>query len=114
TTPLLDRFRELYVRAKAHNGGSPSYGRDQRRLLAEAGFARTEGGVQATAFGTRAGTAWGARVHAGGLPGEAVSGVALRQGGANGADLDAMHDELLKWGERPDGMRLYPVFTALG
>lgn len=114
TTPLLDRFRELYVRVKEVNGGSPYYARHQRRLLTEAGFARTEGGVQARAFATPARTAQVARRHAAQLREDTLGGVALRRGWADRAELDAMHDELLRWGERPDGLWVYPHFTAVG
>jgi SAM-dependent methyltransferase len=113
TTPLLDRYRAHYLRLREHNGASPYYARHQRRLLAEAGFARTEGGVRASVYGTRAATAQVARVQAVQLREPAFSAVALRNGWAGQADLDAMHDELLRWGDRDDGLWVYTLCTAL-
>jgi SAM-dependent methyltransferase len=40
-TPLLEQFAALRVRVRHHNGGDPYLGRHPRRMLLEAGFART-------------------------------------------------------------------------
>ena len=43
SSPLLEEATRLLLRIREYNGSSPYYARDQRRLLSEAGYARTEG-----------------------------------------------------------------------
>jgi SAM-dependent methyltransferase len=57
--PELHDVRGLFVRALLHNGGSPSYSRHLRRLMLEAGFARTEGFAHAPeTYGHAESTTW--------------------------------------------------------
>jgi SAM-dependent methyltransferase len=89
-TPRLRRWRELEDRVWAHNGASPMYARHQRRLLLEAGFARSE--AQASVRG--GGTLELTRAHA--------------------EHMRTRLAEALAWGERPDAFFAIPLYSAVG
>jgi len=103
-TPLLADARALLLRVRASTG-SPFYARHQRRLLSDAGFARSAVSTAPT-YQTWAGTpnetrGWATTVARWfGEPG--LVETAVGRGWADQATLDAMIGELHAWGEQPD------------
>jgi SAM-dependent methyltransferase len=55
-SPLWDEVLALNIRVYQHNGGDPFLGRQHRRHLLDAGFARTEAGASVSAAGSLAET----------------------------------------------------------
>jgi SAM-dependent methyltransferase len=115
STSLLDQLNTLVERARQHNGGSPDYARHQRELLLRAGFARSEGSASVPRNGSGAleRTRWHAAYQEIVLQ-DMVREVALAQGWADAATLDAMAAELRAWGERPDAFGFVVSCRALG
>ncbi len=119
TNSLLERWQELQVRARLHNGGSPGFAPTHRACLRAAGFARAEthaiiGGPHgADAAGTAVLTRQVARSHLAILQ-EMVRPVAVAQGWAEVAELDAMGDALMAWGEDPDACWMTPICCSVG
>jgi SAM-dependent methyltransferase len=113
-TPRLRRWRELEDRVRAHNGQSPLYARQQRRLLLEAGFARSE--AQATVRG--GGTPEVTRAHAQHmrtrLDGPAGWDRAVAHGWVTRDEVEELLAEILAWGERPDAFFALPLYSAVG
>ena len=106
--PRLEQLNELWVRAFAHNGGSPGYARTLRRLPLEAGFARAEVDprlppMPPAAYARDAGTAL-----------QLLAGTILGQGWADAAELDAIAAALATWGQRPDAQVLFVIHRAIG
>lgn len=114
TTPLLEEWRALTARVRLHNGGSPYYPRQQRQLLREAGFARSEGFALAFHHGTPASTKHRAQVMSRLTREPAFADTAIRQGWADTAMIDAMCAELQRWGERPDAFWFAVTCAAVG
>jgi hypothetical protein len=99
-TPLAEQRRALLLRVLEHNGGDPFRGRTHRRLLREAGFARSEAGARATSAGTPEETRRQAAFFKAVWQGAART--ALAEGWVDQATLDAMLAEIDAWGEQPD------------
>jgi hypothetical protein len=97
------------------NGGSPYYSRHLRRHLLEAGFAESEGHlVAADYYGTLAETRHAARLLQLLLHDPDLVQTILEQGWKNEAQLAAMRDEALTWGERPDAFFGVAYCAAVG
>jgi SAM-dependent methyltransferase len=112
--PLLERARAVWLRAWQHDGGGPFYPRHQRRLLREAGFARTVGSATASCFGTPERTRWFAGVFALLLEQPAFVRTAAEQGWADAAALSAMRAAVRAWGEHPDAYCAVAFPEAIG
>jgi ubiquinone/menaquinone biosynthesis C-methylase UbiE len=114
TVPRVRRCIDLVARAMVHRGSSPYYAPQQRRLLLEAGFERTEGFAfterQATPESTRY---WG-NFAADYLDGPSPADIILSQEWVDRAELDAIKSELRAWGERPDAYYAALDCAALG
>jgi hypothetical protein len=95
------------VRAIQHHGADPYYARHQRRLLLDAGFARTEGHAAATGGGCWA-DAEATRFFAGFAAEQfrepALVELLLGQGWTSADELAAMIEDVRAWGERPDAV----------
>ncbi len=114
STPLLEEYRALFLRALIENGASPFHARTQRRLLLEAGFARAEAFAVAGDKGTPALTRVAAENLETRLREPAVWELALRRGWADATRLEAMAAELRAWAERPDAFLLWIFCAAVG
>ena len=110
----MERMTALYTRVITHNGGNRLLARHLRGALVEAGFARAEGHAGADPSGTpervrgfAAGMAEVAR-------GSSFVQTVLSQGWMDQADIAALPNELLLWGERPDAYVAVLKCGALG
>ena len=99
-TPLLEQRRELHIRVLRHNGGDPCVGRQHRRLLLEAGFARAEALASVVSAGSLEETRRAAAFFKNRFQGFART--ALAEGWVTRATVEAMAAEIDAWAERPD------------
>jgi ubiquinone/menaquinone biosynthesis C-methylase UbiE len=115
-TPLLEELKALHLRVFRHNGGSPFYASQQRALLLEAGFVRTEASAAflMNGAGSLAKTQQAAEIVSAFLRGSAYRETAIGQGWVDEAGLDAMYAELQAWGERPDAFYALAQCAAVG
>jgi ubiquinone/menaquinone biosynthesis C-methylase UbiE len=113
-SPLLDRFFGLVRRFGEGEGASPSYARHQRRLLLEAGFARTQGFAFAVGDGDPEATRSAAASYAGWFRNPRFVRTVTGNGWADAAELDLLREEVLAWGERPDAFQVRVECAALG
>jgi SAM-dependent methyltransferase len=100
TTPLLDRWQETADRVRKHNGSTLYIGRHHRRLLLEAGFARSEARASVNIGGTLDETRRRAAFFIAQLRG--LARTAMDQGWMDQATVDATIADFEAWGERPD------------
>ena len=106
---------ELVPQIIATNGGSPFYSRHLRRLLLEAGFARTEGlAVAADHYGTLEETRRFATVVTRVMQNSDVVQLVLAKGWASAEELQAMRADVQAWGERQDAFAAVLYCAALG
>ena len=113
----MEEAWDLILRLMQHHGGDPYYARSQRRLLLEAGFARTEGFATVDALGC-----WGSEADTRFLAAWAVDqmrrpaflDVVLAEGWADRARLDAMAAAILAWGDRSDAFLATLAPAAVG
>jgi len=111
-TELLELWREIGPRVRAHNGANPHPAREHRRLLREAGFGRT----MATASVVSAGSADETREQAVWFQDQfrGFARTAVEQAWMDQATADAIHLELAAWGERPDAFHAGVWCATLG
>lgn len=112
-TPLLDELRALELRLRRRHGSDPCYARQQRRLLREAGFVRTEAQAVAQGWGTAALTheaaaGWRAR-----LAGPAGGAALVALGWTTAERLAAMVAAVDAWGARPDAFCAMTYCSAI-
>lgn len=114
TGSAMERMLDLYPRVMTRNGGNQLRARHLRGALLEAGFVRAEGHGGIETFGTpervRSLAAGWAEIVRGASSVETV----LSQGWADQAEMAALPDELLLWGERPDTYVALMKCGALG
>lgn len=104
----MSRWRELYRRAAHANGGEPDAG---RRLLAwarAAGLSDIEPGAGTWCFATPAERDWWAGTWADRISGSALGEQILREGWADGAELENIGEAWRAWAREPDGWFLVP------
>jgi ubiquinone/menaquinone biosynthesis C-methylase UbiE len=106
TTPLLQLFQTVLVRAVQYCGASPHYARCQRRLLLEAGFRRAEGYARVGHQGTPERTRLAAENLEARLRAPAVWQAILAEHWADTVTLEAIGAELHNWAERPDAFQV--------
>jgi hypothetical protein len=99
-TPRVEQARPLLYRILEHNGGNPWLGRTHRRLLRDAGFARSAAGATAQSAGTPEETRRAAALMKAVWQGAGAT--ALAEGWADREALDAMLAEIDAWAEQPD------------
>jgi ubiquinone/menaquinone biosynthesis C-methylase UbiE len=99
-TPLLQRWLELRVRVRQHNGGDPFFGRRHRGLLIEAGFTDVEGSASVDCAGTPETVAR----HAAFLEAQLVglARTAVTQGWMDPPIVDATRAAIEAWMKQPD------------
>ena len=113
-SPLMAQAVQLFLRVAEQQGASPYYARHQRRLLREAGFARTEGFAAAQTFGRPEMT----RAFATGFPAQLREpnfiATVLEHGWADEGVLAAMGQAVQQWGDDPDAFLAFIMCAAIG
>jgi SAM-dependent methyltransferase len=104
-TPALTRAQRIFSLAVEHRGGDGYRARHHRKLLLQACFERPiagaslgTGGVWGTPYDTRMLSAWLADQ----FRAPAFRDLVIEQRWADEAGFEAIIDEFLEWGERPD------------
>jgi SAM-dependent methyltransferase len=114
-TPLLTEAMMLIRRVQERNGGSPYYARHQRRLLLEAGFARSEGFASVACLGDALATRNAFElIMRPQLQERSFVETAIIQGWADQARLDAMLAAMEAWAARPDAFFALTLCAAIG
>jgi SAM-dependent methyltransferase len=113
-TPLLTKAINLFLRVAEHNGAGLCRGRQNRRLLREAGFVRTEGSYNVFCLGTPELTRWWGNLVPAQFRDPAFVATVISQGWADQATLDAMIADFAAWGEDPDAYWAGLNPTAIG
>jgi SAM-dependent methyltransferase len=115
STPLMRDAMALYRRVSVVNGASPFYARHQRRLLLEAGFARSDGYASVICLGSLEATRqafalwfkpW--------LTDATFNQTALEHKFVDQATLDAMLQACQRWSELPDAYFALTHCAAVG
>ena len=113
-TPVLDAFRELSLKVATFNGASPTYARQQRSLLVQAGCTTTSSGANCISRGSADATATAAQIHIARLESASFQTVAIEQGWATEVSLAQMADELRAWGARADAFEVVMWRESVG
>jgi ubiquinone/menaquinone biosynthesis C-methylase UbiE len=112
--PLVELALDLFFKVWQHNGGDPFYPRHQRRLLREAGFARTAGFASAYGRGTTEATRSLAELAIAQCRDPAFVQTVRARGWADEATLAEICDALRAWGEHPDAYEANLMCEAIG
>lgn len=112
STPLLEECRSLRIRVRRHHGGDPFVGRDHRRLLLQAGFARAEARATVESAGSLEETRRDAAFRKAAFQGAAATAEA--EGWVNRATVDSILAEIDAWAERPDAFLAKTWCEAVG
>ena len=110
--PILEQHMALMPRVLQHHGGDPYRARRHRRLLLEAGFARTEGGASVRVQGSAEACREIAGFFKSQLPN--MGKTALAQGWIEQATLDAIPVDLDAWAEMPDAFNAVIFCQTIG
>ena len=111
-TSLLEQWYALTVRIRQRNGGDPFMGRQHRRLLLDAGFARTQASVSVWTAGTPEETRHCANFLKASLQGLAPT--ALAEGWMDQATMDTVSAEIDAWAARSDALYVDMYCEAIG
>jgi SAM-dependent methyltransferase len=111
-TPVVEQFRALRVRVRQENGSDPYFGRQQRRCLLEAGFARAEATASVGSAGSLDETRGRAPWYKAQLQG--FGRTAIAAGWIDQATVDAMAEAIDAWSERPDAFSVGVWCEAIG
>ncbi|HLH72652.1 MAG TPA: hypothetical protein VKX96_05155, partial [Chloroflexota bacterium] len=116
SSPVLEQVRTLFLQAVRYHGGDPYLARHYRRLLLEAGFARSEayGRISSETHGDPAGTRRFAATIVQQIEDSTLRRTAIENRWATEADLDVMVAEVHAWGERPDAFIAILDCAAVG
>jgi len=111
-TPLLQRWLELRVRVRQHNGGDPFLGRHHRRLLLDASFVD----VAARASVDSAGTSETVQRHGAFLKAQwaGLARTAVAQAWMDATQVDATMAAIDHWMQRPDAFAATTWCEAVG
>ncbi len=101
--PLLEQWFSLRERVWQHNGANAHIGRQHRRLLLDAGFARTEASASIRSHGSLEETRHFAVFLKAQLSG--LSRTAVTEGWIDQATVDAIAVGIDEWAERPDAFQ---------
>ena len=107
----LLRLHDFTHRVMEYSGGNPYIGRDQRRLLLEAGFKDPELFPLVRCATTVAATRQMADIGIVRLQGPSQEAIILAQGWATREELDRMYSDVRQWAERPDAF-LFQVWLG--
>jgi ubiquinone/menaquinone biosynthesis C-methylase UbiE len=114
TGSAAERMMALYPRVMTQNGGNRLLARHLRGALLEAGFARAEGHGGTETFGTSERVRTFAAGMAAVARGPGFAETVVNQGWSSQAEMAALPDDLLLWGERPDSYVAMMKCGALG
>lgn len=109
-----ERLGVLYPRVITQNGGNRLLAPHLRGALLEAGFARADGYAGAEVAGTPEQVRRFAAAWADVARGPDLRETVLNQGWADEAEMAALPDEILRWGERPNAFFAVLKCGALG
>ena len=110
----MKRLMSLYVRLLTHNGGNRVRARDLRGALLQAGFVRVEGHADHSEYGTSEQLRSIAGGYAAIARGSNFVETVVGQGWSDEAEMAALPDDVLRWGERPDAFLAVMKCGALG
>jgi len=110
----MDVVTALYPRVMKHNGGNQLLARHLRGALLEAGFTHAEGHSGNETMGTPEQTRMFGEGWADVARGSGFAETVVSQGWLTQAEMDALPDQLLAWGERPDAYIALMKCGALG
>jgi SAM-dependent methyltransferase len=114
-SPDLWRAAELFERSVLHEGGHTRYSRNLRRLMLDAGFARTQGFATAPeVYGDGQSTEWFADFVVGLFSAPSMAETIVGEGWATREELDRMSAAFRDWGRRPDAYMAWLYCGALG
>lgn len=106
---------EIAPQVLVANGASPFYSGNLRRLLLEAGFARTEGfAIAAEHYGNLAETRRYASVVHRVLQSPEMTQLVQARGWVQPGEIEQLRAGVLEWGERPDAFAAVMYCAALG
>lgn len=112
---VMRRLANIASKVIAANGGNPYYSPNLRRLMLDAGFARTEGyAVAAEQYGVPDETRRYASIVARQIQNPDLRQLVQTNGWASSDELETMPAEVLAWGERPDAFAAIMYCAALG
>ena len=112
---VMRRLANIASKVIAANGGNPYYSPNLRRLMLDAGFARTEGyAVAAEKYGVPDETRRYASIVARQIQNPDLRQLVQTNGWASSDELETMPAEVLAWGERPDAFAAIMYCAALG
>ncbi len=112
--PGVEEARRLALLVAASNGASPTYARQQRHLLIEAGFPRVEASASCVSNGTLEQTKASARALMARLRSSSFQETVVQQGWSDAATLEILCAEVQAWGERPDAFEGLVWRAAVG
>jgi SAM-dependent methyltransferase len=112
STPLLERWLDLRIRVRRHNGGDPFVSRRYRQLLLEAGFAQSAASASIDCAGSPAQTARHAAFLTAQLQGFARTAVA--QGWMDAGAIAETAAEIDAWARLPGAFCATTWCQALG
>jgi ubiquinone/menaquinone biosynthesis C-methylase UbiE len=112
--PHIDLFTDLHFKVWTYNGGDPFYPRHQRRLLREAGFARTAASASTICRGTLDETRGWAQAAIEHHSQPAFVQTVLDQGWADKATLARAYDAMRAWGDDPEAFYAVMMCEAIG
>lgn len=111
----LDLAPGLFAKAVAHQGGNTSYSRHLRRLMLEAGFARTQGhALTPEVYGDAKATRWMADFAIGLFGAPTMAELIVDEGWASREELERLLRSLDTWAELPDAFLTWLYCAALG
>jgi ubiquinone/menaquinone biosynthesis C-methylase UbiE len=114
SSQFWEDFLSLYIRFRTHVGTSPTYARNQRAVLRQAGFARSEGSATPVSWGTSTALlefklVWEERCRQ-----PAFVDTVLGQGWMDELRWKALVAELLAWCDQRDAFGLAVYCEAIG
>jgi hypothetical protein len=114
SSQFWEDFLSLYIRFRTHVGTSPTYARNQRAVLRQAGFARSEGSATAVSWGTSTALqefklVWEERCRQ-----PAFVDTVLGRGWIEELRWNALVAELLAWCDQRDAFGLAVYCEAIG
>lgn len=109
----LDLAYDIYLKYRQHSGGNPSFGRQCRALLREAGFTETTGTASCETWATEEATRAFLPFLLDELTGSKIVKTAIEKGWADQTQMGKAVTAINKWGEHPDAIFALVWFEAV-
>ncbi len=109
----LDLAYDVYLKYRQHSGGNPSFGRQCRVLLREAGFTETIGTASCETWATEEATRAFLPFLLEELTGSKIAKTAIEKGWADQTQMGKAVTAINKWGEHPDAIFALVWFEAV-